>query len=112
MELSLLLASADAARLQRSPIIKAARSGRSRSQAVQMVWHDSLDRELAAQGLADAPVTLLTFDTSQAARARRTELTVKKLTKPLDRDHRPEARPLHSLRYLRRSGSGHGVRGR
>lgn len=52
MELTLLLASADAARLQRSPIIKAARSGRSRSQAVQIVWHDSLDRTLASQGLA------------------------------------------------------------
>jgi len=52
MELTLLLASADAARLQRLPIIKAARSGRSRSQAVQIVWHDSLDRDLASQGLA------------------------------------------------------------
>jgi triphosphatase len=52
MELTLLLASADATRLQRLPIIKAARSGRSRSQAVQTVWHDSLDRELASRGLA------------------------------------------------------------
>jgi len=62
---------------------------------------DETSTALAAQGLADAPVTLLTFDTSQAARARRTGLTVKKLTKPPDRDHRPEARPLHSLRYSR-----------
>lgn len=52
MELTLLLAPADAARLQRLPVIKAARSGRSRGHAVQIVWHDSLDRELAAQGLA------------------------------------------------------------
>lgn len=52
MQLTLLLASADAARLQRLPAIKAARRGRSRSQAVQIVWHDSLDRELASHGLA------------------------------------------------------------
>ncbi len=52
MELTLLLASADAARLQRLPIIKAARIGRSRGLAVQIIWHDSLDRQLAAQGLA------------------------------------------------------------
>ena len=52
MELTLLLASADAARLQRLPIIKAGRSGRARGQAVRIVWHDSLDRELASQGLA------------------------------------------------------------
>ena len=52
MELTLLLASADVARLQRLPTIKAARSGRSRGQAVQTVWYDSLDRELASQGLA------------------------------------------------------------
>jgi hypothetical protein len=42
-----------------------------------------IDRALAAQGLAGAPVTLLTFDTSQAARARNAGLTVNKLTKPL-----------------------------
>jgi CHAD domain-containing protein len=52
MELTLLLAAADATRLQRLPIIKAARSGRARGQALQIVWHDSLDRELASQGLA------------------------------------------------------------
>jgi triphosphatase len=52
MELTLVLASADATRLQRSPTIKAARSGRSRGQAVKIVWHDSHDRELASQGLA------------------------------------------------------------
>ena len=42
-----------------------------------------IDRTLAAQGLAGASVTLLTFDTSQAARARQAGLTVKKLTRPL-----------------------------
>lgn len=52
MELTLLLASADAARLQRSPPVKTARSGRLRGQAVQIIWHDSLDRELASHGLA------------------------------------------------------------
>jgi PIN domain len=41
-----------------------------------------IDRALAAQGLAGAPVTLLTFDTSQAARARHAGLAVNKLTKP------------------------------
>jgi PIN domain len=42
-----------------------------------------IGRALAAQGLAGASVTLLTFDTSQAARARNVGLTVKKLAKPL-----------------------------
>jgi PIN domain-containing protein len=42
-----------------------------------------IDRALAAQGLAGAPVTLLTFDTSQAARARNAGLAVNKLAKPL-----------------------------
>ena len=35
-----------------------------------------IDRALAAQGLAGSPVTLLTFDTSQAARARHSGLAV------------------------------------
>jgi hypothetical protein len=42
-----------------------------------------IDRALAAQGLAGTPVTLLTFDTSQAARARHAGLAVNKLSKPL-----------------------------
>lgn len=42
-----------------------------------------IDRALAAQGLAGSSVTLLTYDTSQAARARNAGLTVRKLTKPL-----------------------------
>lgn len=42
-----------------------------------------IDRALAAQGLAGVPVTLLTFDTSQATRARNAGLAVNKLTKPL-----------------------------
>ena len=52
MELTLLLPSADAARLRRLPVIKAALSGRARGQAVRIVWHDSLDRALASEGLA------------------------------------------------------------
>lgn len=52
MELALVLTTADAARLHRLPAIKAARTGRSRGQAVRVVWHDTLDRTLAADGLA------------------------------------------------------------
>ncbi len=42
-----------------------------------------IDRTLAAQGLTGTEVTLLTFDTSQAARARQAGLAVNKLTRPL-----------------------------
>ena len=42
-----------------------------------------IDRALAAQGLAGSPVTLLTYDTSQAARGRHAGLAVNKLAKPL-----------------------------
>lgn len=42
-----------------------------------------IDRALAAQGLTGTTVTLLTFDTSQAARARNAGLDVNKLSKPL-----------------------------
>jgi len=42
-----------------------------------------IDRALAAQGLTGTTVTLLTFDTSQAARARNAGLAVNKLSKPL-----------------------------
>ena len=42
-----------------------------------------IDRALAAQGLAGTPVTLLTYDTSQAARGRHAGLAVNKLAKPL-----------------------------
>ena len=42
-----------------------------------------IDRALAAQSTAGSPVTLLTYDTSQAARARHAGLAVNKLTKPL-----------------------------
>jgi triphosphatase len=52
VELALALTAADAARLHRLPVVRAARSGRSRGQAVRIVWHDSLDRALAADGLA------------------------------------------------------------
>lgn len=49
-----------------------------------------IDRALAAQALAGTEVTLLTFDTSQAARARRAGLQVNKLTFPLGEE--PPAR--------------------
>jgi CHAD domain-containing protein len=52
MELTLLLPPADAGRLRRLPNFKAARTGRSRGHAVRIVWHDSLERVLASQGLA------------------------------------------------------------
>jgi triphosphatase len=52
VELALFLNAADAARLHRLPAIRSVRSGRSRGQVVRMVWHDSLDRALAADGLA------------------------------------------------------------
>ena len=42
-----------------------------------------IDRALATQGLTGTTVTLLTFDTSQAARARNAGLDVNKLSKPL-----------------------------
>ena len=51
MELTLHLPLGDAAKLHRLPVIREARSGRSRSAAVRIVWHDSLDRGLAARGL-------------------------------------------------------------
>jgi hypothetical protein len=41
-----------------------------------------VDRALAAQSTAGSAVTLLTYDTSQAARARQAGLAVNKLTKP------------------------------
>jgi CHAD domain-containing protein len=52
MELTLVFEHADAARLQSLPIVKAARTGRPRGQAVRIVWHDALDRALAVRGLA------------------------------------------------------------
>lgn len=42
-----------------------------------------IDRALAAQSIAGLPITLLTYDTSQGARARHAGLAVNKLTKPL-----------------------------
>lgn len=42
-----------------------------------------INRTLAAQGLTGTAVTLLTFDTSQAARARHAGLAVNKLSRPL-----------------------------
>lgn len=42
-----------------------------------------IDRALAAQGLTGTTITLLTFDTGQAARARNAGLDVSKLSRPL-----------------------------
>lgn len=50
-----------------------------------------IDRALAAQALAGSAVTLLTFDTSQAARARYAGVKVNKLTVPLG-DEPPDTR--------------------
>jgi len=55
----------------------------SRHERLPVNDDEIIDRALAAQGLAGVPVTLLTFDTSQAARARNAGLSVNKLTKPL-----------------------------
>jgi triphosphatase len=52
MQLTLRLPPGDNATLQRLPAIKAARTGRTRGQTARIVWHDSLDRTLAADGLA------------------------------------------------------------
>lgn len=48
-----------------------------------------IDRALTAQALAAKPVTLLTYDTSQAQRARHAGLPVRKLTQPIG-DEPPE----------------------
>ena len=55
----------------------------SRHQRLLINDDEIIDRTLAAQGLAGKPVTLLTFDTSQAVRARQARLTVVKLSKPI-----------------------------
>jgi CHAD domain-containing protein len=52
MELTLLLAPDEAAKLQRLPVVKTARTGRARGTGVRIVWHDSHDRALASHGLA------------------------------------------------------------
>lgn len=52
MELTLLLPAGEAARFQRHPILKATRTGRTRSAATRIVWYDEPDFSLAARGLA------------------------------------------------------------
>jgi triphosphatase len=52
MELELGLDPDDAARLPRLALLAPLKSGRMRSRAVRIVWHDSPDRALAQQGLA------------------------------------------------------------
>lgn len=52
MELELGLDPNDAARLPRLPLLAPLKSGRARSRAVRIVWHDGPDRALARQGLA------------------------------------------------------------
>jgi CHAD domain-containing protein len=52
MELELGLDPDDAARLTRLALIAPLKSGRARSRAVRIVWHDSPDRALAEEGLA------------------------------------------------------------
>jgi hypothetical protein len=49
MELELSLPADHAARLSRLPLLAAA--GKLRAQAVRIVWHDSPDAALAADGL-------------------------------------------------------------
>lgn len=51
-----------------------------------------IDRALAAQSTAGSPVTLLTYDTSQSARARNAGLVVNKLSKPLGDDDPEDTR--------------------
>jgi triphosphatase len=51
VDFTLALSAENAARLLRLPVVKEARSGRSRGQATRIVWHDTLDRSLAADGL-------------------------------------------------------------
>jgi triphosphatase len=54
MELELGLNPDDAARLPRLDILAPLRSGRARSRAIRIVWHDGLDGALAQQGLVIA----------------------------------------------------------
>ncbi len=49
-----------------------------------------IDRTLAAKPLAGKPVTLITFDTGQAFRAREADLPVVRLTKPLGDEPAPK----------------------
>jgi CHAD domain-containing protein len=50
--LELVLSPADATRLPRLRRLSGLRAGRSRRRAIEIIWHDTTDGELAAQGLA------------------------------------------------------------
>jgi hypothetical protein len=69
------------ARARRRPAGSCCFSARRRR--IDRLGADIIDRALAAQALAGTAVTLLTFDTSQAQRARIAELRVNKLTVPI-----------------------------
>ena len=52
MRVTLHLSPGNAKKLLQLPVVKTARAGRARSQAVRIVWHDTLDRHLTSRGLA------------------------------------------------------------
>src|ERR1700722_9971033 len=52
MELELGLDPDDASRLTRLALLAPLKSGKARSRAARIIWHDSPDRALAQQGLA------------------------------------------------------------
>jgi hypothetical protein len=60
-----------------------------------------IDRALAAQCLTGTTVTLLTFDTGQAARARNAGLAVSKLSRPLGSGQNPKIPVRRRHRALR-----------
>ena len=51
-DLDLTLPPEDAGRLARLPLLAAHRAGRTRSVAIEMIWHDTAEGALAADGLA------------------------------------------------------------
>ena len=66
-----------------------------------------IDRAVAAQGLAGTPVTLLTFDTGQAARGRRAGLRVNKFTVPIGEEP-PDTRGGKARQRARARQGGNG----
>jgi triphosphatase len=52
MQFELSLEPDAAARVQRLPLLTRGRGGRARSHKTQIIWHDSVDRQLAAAGLS------------------------------------------------------------
>ena len=51
MELTLALPPVEAVKLARLPIIRTTRTGRTRGQALRVVWFDDAERSLAARGM-------------------------------------------------------------